>query len=67
MPASSLEDIIAKLHLCKDAPHYMTDKINAIADKALEEMTKEAGDFLHYHLDDEKHTVEEVGDRSVDV
>mmetsp|Transcript_1964 Transcript_1964/g.2669 ORF Transcript_1964/g.2669 Transcript_1964/m.2669 type:complete len:412 (+) Transcript_1964:58-1293(+) len=60
MPASSLEDIIAKLHLCKDAPHYMTDKINAIADKALEEMTKEAGDFLHYDLDDEKHTVEEV-------
>ena len=60
MPASSLEDIIAKLHLCKDAPHYMADKINAIADKALEEMTKEAGDFLHYDLDDEKHTLEEV-------
>jgi len=60
MPASSLEDIIAKLHLCKDAPHYMADKINAIADKSLEEMTKQAGDFLHYDLDDEKHTLEEV-------
>ncbi len=60
MPTSSGEEIIANLHHCKDVPQYMADKINAIANKALEEMTKEVGNFFHYHLDDKKHTEEEV-------
>jgi len=41
-------------------PKKLASKINEIARKAIEEMSEEAGKFLHDELDDDKHTEEQV-------
>ena len=41
-------------------PKKLNTKIEEIARKAVEEMSKEAGNFLHEELDDDIHTEEQV-------
>eukprot|EP00554_Chaetoceros_debilis_P010948 CAMPEP_0194108142 /NCGR_PEP_ID=MMETSP0150-20130528/7893_1 /TAXON_ID=122233 /ORGANISM="Chaetoceros debilis, Strain MM31A-1" /LENGTH=388 /DNA_ID=CAMNT_0038796769 /DNA_START=13 /DNA_END=1179 /DNA_ORIENTATION=+ len=53
------DDLIAKLQHCKDFPSSFKARMDAVAAKAVEEMTKEAGKFL-FELDDRKHTEQQV-------
>eukprot|EP00554_Chaetoceros_debilis_P009327 CAMPEP_0194100170 /NCGR_PEP_ID=MMETSP0150-20130528/1136_1 /TAXON_ID=122233 /ORGANISM="Chaetoceros debilis, Strain MM31A-1" /LENGTH=244 /DNA_ID=CAMNT_0038786501 /DNA_START=93 /DNA_END=824 /DNA_ORIENTATION=+ len=58
----SVDDFIAQIQQSREKlPKKLTSKINEIlARKATGEMSKEAGNFLHEELDDDKHTEEQV-------
>lgn len=62
MPFSSpLDSFLKNIHQCREkAPKELTGKINDIARKAVEEMSEEAGKFLHENLDDDKHTPDQL-------
>mmetsp|Transcript_1857 Transcript_1857/g.2658 ORF Transcript_1857/g.2658 Transcript_1857/m.2658 type:complete len:410 (+) Transcript_1857:99-1328(+) len=59
--SQSVDDFFTQLQQSREkVPKKVTSKINEIARKAIEEMSKAAGKFLHEDLDDDKHTEEQV-------
>eukprot|EP01083_Nonionella_stella_P230854 815700_1 len=57
----SVDDFIAQIQQSREkVPKKLTSKINEIARKAIELMSKEAGNFLFNDLCDDNHTEEQV-------